>query len=596
MARMFVLYLLSLTIRSLVLAGLTSLILIPIRSVQFRHAVWTVMLCSLFLMPVADALLPSLVPAPVPKILLPIQTFIVVTAKIDPLKIGADVTPPVSRPIDGWLWAVVLIIFVALLLLMRLYQTVRQIRRIRKESLSISTPAWAELRASDKRLSRISLRESPAITVPLTLGFGEPLLILPIGWRQWDHWTLQAVLAHELTHVRRWDWAITALAAVTKCIFWFNPLVWWLERKLAALAEDASDEACVRLSGDAGRYAELLLQFAAAAKYGHRWIGGVAMAQYKISRRVERILKLQHPGSGILPRAGWALLFLLALPALYVSAGVQSRPVVTALATPVGITRIPEAVVPVSVPTAIASLRQATPQGQPAAPQGIPAPTARPQTPAPAETRETPPTTVPNPDLVGEIRLILAPIQTQGQKEGQVGLAIWNVRNGALTSNSWTANTTWAVRNAMFVFALTGVDGRNLLFENSAGTFSYGCPDCSFFVWESGVGLPSANAGPGIVFRLSPDGNSISATCRAKECQIAANSEQTLVTSVVVSTLRDSETRTFGVAQPAAANNSVRRCFSVFGNVKADGTPFTSADCPGGTAVLPPNVFFSVTR
>ena len=63
--------------------------------------------------------------------------------------------------------------------------------------------------------------------------------------------------------------------------------------------------------------------------------------------------------------------------------------------------------------------------------------------------------------------------------------------------------------------------------------------------------------------------------------------------------LHESETKVIGVVQtqPSGINASNRTCFSVFGNVKADGTPFTAADCPGGTALTPPpNVIFSITR
>jgi hypothetical protein len=212
-----------------------------------------------------------------------------------------------------------------------------------------------------------------------------------------------------------------------------------------------------------------------------------------------------------------------------------------------------------------------------------------------------------NPDLVGEIRLILAPVD-QATPLGQVqvltrsgtaqftGTAVWNVRNSALSPESWNTNRFWNANNA-FAFSLVNVEGRKLLFENSGGsTFSYGCADCEFLVWESGVGLPTANAGPGILFRLAADGKSLSVTCRSTECRVALGSGGN--TFSAFSILSNSETRVLNLVQsaPGPTSSTGKTCFSVFGSVKLDGTPFTEADCVGGTLQIPTMALFSVTR
>jgi hypothetical protein len=68
------------------------------------------------------------------------------------------------------------------------------------------------------------------------VGWLRPRVLLPLEWREWDRNKLDAVLAHEGAHVRRRDGLIAALAAVNRCVFWFHPLAWMLERKLALLA------------------------------------------------------------------------------------------------------------------------------------------------------------------------------------------------------------------------------------------------------------------------------------------------------------------------------------------------------------------------
>src|SRR5579862_382626 len=102
-------------------------------------------------------------------------------------------------------------------------------------------------------------RESDSISVPVTVGWLRPKILLPLEWREWDRAKLDAVLCHESAHSRRRDGLTAALTGVNRCLFWFHPAAWWLERRLWLLAELACDEACVAVIGDQESYAQLLL-------------------------------------------------------------------------------------------------------------------------------------------------------------------------------------------------------------------------------------------------------------------------------------------------------------------------------------------------
>lgn len=583
MSRMFILYLFSLTMRSLIFAALAGVAAAATKKVQIRHAIGALALSFLFLAPVVDALLPSaFIAASIPKVVHPIQTFMVYSPML------ATKPAVISRPdaggfhADRWKVTAFLILSVTIVLLLRLTLVLREVARLKKASLPASHAMW-------EGMKKISVRESNAITVPLTAGFWKPFLILPSVWRDWSDWKLGAVLMHERTHVQRRDWAITLIAAVAKCLFWFNPLVWWLERKLSSLAEQACDEACLQTCGDAPRYAETLLEFASAARRGHRWMGGVAMAQHKISLRIERILSLRRPGSGVLPRPAWILLFVLALPALYISAASQSGEQPPAL-DPAELRQLVE---PLFAPVVIAALPQTAPQGTATETRQSPAGTpprgtelAAPSPVAPpAPSKQGPPVTI-NPDLVGEIRLILAPVDVELGR-----------------GNSAPFPSSWNLNNPAAAFALTGIEGRKALFEDRGGnTFSYGCSSCIFFVSQSGVGSLPSNPDAGIAFQLSTDGKLLSATCYAKECRAGsiignttvainpggANAAGASFGGSLSIALQNSQTMSIGIAQ-----SSTSTCFNLLGNNKADGAPFTSADCDRSPATA---VLFGVTR
>ena len=146
------------------------------------------------------------------------------------------------------------------------------------------------------------------------------------------------------------------------------------------------------------------------------------MAQYRISQRIERVLALRRPGSGVLPKPAWVVLLVLTLPALYVSSSSQSAEKMPAL-DPVELRQLFQ---PLLAPVAIAALPQAAPQApaqETRQPQPGTAPAqANPVAPSPGVPPGTSQPVTINPDLVGEIRLILAPVDqalTRGQIETQ---------------------------------------------------------------------------------------------------------------------------------------------------------------------------------
>jgi beta-lactamase regulating signal transducer with metallopeptidase domain len=135
--------------------------------------------------------------------------------------------------------------------------------------------------------------ESEFISVPVTMGALRSTILLPAAWREWDDAKLDAVVAHEVSHVARRDALTQRLSLLHRAIFWFSPLAWWLDRHLANLAEQASDEAALSCGADRKHYATTLLEFfeALQATPGRVWWQGVSMAKAgQAEKRVERIL------------------------------------------------------------------------------------------------------------------------------------------------------------------------------------------------------------------------------------------------------------------------------------------------------------------
>jgi uncharacterized protein (TIGR03435 family) len=102
---------------------------------------------------------------------------------------------------------------------------------------------------------------STANLEPGVFGFFRPVVCLPAGIA--DRLTdeeLEAILTHELCHIRRRDNLTAVVHMAVEAIFWFHPLVWWLGGRLTEERERACDEEVVRMGGEPQVYAESILK------------------------------------------------------------------------------------------------------------------------------------------------------------------------------------------------------------------------------------------------------------------------------------------------------------------------------------------------
>jgi len=102
---------------------------------------------------------------------------------------------------------------------------------------------------------------SPGPGEPGVFGIFRPVLLWPAGIsKHLQDRHLEAILAHELAHVRRRDNLTAAMHMLVEAIFWFHPLVWWLGARLADERERACDEEVLQLGKSAQVYAESILK------------------------------------------------------------------------------------------------------------------------------------------------------------------------------------------------------------------------------------------------------------------------------------------------------------------------------------------------
>jgi beta-lactamase regulating signal transducer with metallopeptidase domain len=236
--------------------------------------------------------------------------------RTDTPRTPAAAAPPSLRSAIRWNALAAAIYFaVASLLLVRFFVGLLFSRRLLRASQEIDEPRLTLKLASRARTVKLSpivrAAESELISVPLTMGALRSIILLPADWREWEDAKLDAVLAHELSHVARHDALTQHLSLLHRAIFWFSPLAWWLDRHLADLAEQASDEAALSGGADRKDYARTLLEFFELLQSAPRrvWWQGVAMAkpgqaERQAEERFERILSWKGPVTSSMKNMG----------------------------------------------------------------------------------------------------------------------------------------------------------------------------------------------------------------------------------------------------------------------------------------------------
>ena len=110
--------------------------------------------------------------------------------------------------------------------------------------------------------SRPKIRWSPDVRHPVTFGVLDPIVLLPVALKAVDRGAQRAVVAHELHHVSRRDWAWVMVEEIVRSAFWFHPAMWWLISRLQLARETVVDELSIRVTKARRTYLDALLAFA----------------------------------------------------------------------------------------------------------------------------------------------------------------------------------------------------------------------------------------------------------------------------------------------------------------------------------------------
>lgn len=187
----------------------------------------------------------------------------------------------------------------------------------------------------------VTLLEGGELDMPLTWGVVRPRILLPAGAGEWPAERLEAVLVHEMAHVRRLDCLTQVVTEAACALHWFNPLAWAAARRLRLEGEHACDDHVLAAGARATDYADHLLHVARSLQRP-RAVAMAAVAMARPSQLRTRLLALLSEGRRRGPVPARAAASALAAAAAVVLVLAAVTPTFAVRMTPVELFAAPE--------------------------------------------------------------------------------------------------------------------------------------------------------------------------------------------------------------------------------------------------------------
>ncbi|MEZ6115120.1 MAG: M56 family metallopeptidase [Pirellulaceae bacterium] len=200
----------------------------------------------------------------------------------------------------------------------RLWMQWLALRRLIRDATLPSLPIQQAVANVRRRLGvhqKVLIRICDQLAVPAVVGCLRPTLLLPASLcSNLTPLEFDAILAHELAHIRRFDWLLNLLQLAVETLFFFHPAVWWLSRRIREERENACDDIGIHIVGDRLAYANALTRLATWSVQHHLSLsanGG------DFTARIHRIVgRRQNMKLATIP---WSSFLCLALICTYVA-------------------------------------------------------------------------------------------------------------------------------------------------------------------------------------------------------------------------------------------------------------------------------------
>ncbi len=191
-------------------------------------------------------------------------------------------------------WVVLAWSFGVLVFAMRLGGGAWRVRRLRRTSTAAPSEWQDRLQALADRMGvgpSVALRRSEQVEGPVLAGWWRPVILVPAGFLSGlPPAQVEALLLHELAHVRRHDVLVGRLQAVVETLLFFHPATWWISKQVRRAREACCDDLVVRAGSGRKTYAQALTALAERTVAGSTTAWTPAAADGSLLDRIQRLV------------------------------------------------------------------------------------------------------------------------------------------------------------------------------------------------------------------------------------------------------------------------------------------------------------------
>ncbi|AEA45442.1 M56 family metallopeptidase [Fluviicola taffensis] len=177
----------------------------------------------------------------------------------------------------------------------RMTGDLRQVYRARNYQTIAPPEMWrkrvSELQVSLRIKRNVQLLESKLVTIPSVTGFFKPVVLVPVGLlNNIPQDQVEAILLHELAHIRRSDYAVNLMQTFIEILFFFNPGILWISSLLKDERENCCDDLAISVTNNKKEFVNALISFQEYNMNTQRFALQFGDQKMKLADRAKRIL------------------------------------------------------------------------------------------------------------------------------------------------------------------------------------------------------------------------------------------------------------------------------------------------------------------
>jgi bla regulator protein BlaR1 len=180
----------------------------------------------------------------------------------------------------------------------KLVVDVQQLQQIRKKQVIPIDVLWEKyLQQLTEKLHiprKVKLMVSQSLQVPVMIGFFKPLILLPMAMvNNMSEDQLEAILLHELAHIKRNDYLLNIFQSIAETILFFNPFIWWISKNIRLEREHCCDDLVISSSVQPLHYAHALVALEEYRLNSNPLAMAAADNKQHLFYRIKRIMEMK---------------------------------------------------------------------------------------------------------------------------------------------------------------------------------------------------------------------------------------------------------------------------------------------------------------